>query len=304
MKTLVLILAMVAACGAVAQPPGEPPYIGIFYEYDQDTFDPGLYEDGVHPQANFTPPVGAHFWVHVVAFGLEELGYTHLVGYELGLLTPPEDSTFYPTSGWYFYTFGPCFLDCPNDPHALCVALGYTDPRPLTGGHLSLMYGRFFLATPLATPEPWLLGPWGYGQYPRLAVRRADGTTEEISVNLPIEGYAGGWGVVATMLANWVSVPQAPALPDRLAAAPNPFNPATTFTVDLARGGPVRITIYNSRGQRAGELDLGRRDAGRHTATWQARDRQGRDLSAGVYFAALERDGARQGEIIKLSLVR
>ncbi len=103
---------------------------------------------------------------------------------------------------------------------------------------------------------------------------------------------------------NFVGVEDTPAAADRLRAAPNPFNPVTTLALDLARPGTTRVRIYNARGQLVDSLDLGDLTAGRHQTTWQARDRAGRELPSGVYFAAIERAGERVGEVVKLSLVR
>ena len=99
-------------------------------------------------------------------------------------------------------------------------------------------------------------------------------------------------------------VGETPAVVDRVSASPNPFNPMTTLSLSLARGGEAAVAIYNVRGQQVARLDLGVLEAGRHQTTWQARDDQGRDLPSGVYFASLLRDGQRTGEVTKLSLVR
>jgi hypothetical protein len=98
--------------------------------------------------------------------------------------------------------------------------------------------------------------------------------------------------------------PDADALVDRLTAAPNPFNPVTTLRLELARAGEVRVSIFDVRGKRVDELALGHLAAGRHDVTWQARGAGGRDLASGVYFAVLERDGQRRGQIARLSLIR
>ncbi|MBD3222487.1 hypothetical protein GF314_14725 [bacterium] len=101
-----------------------------------------------------------------------------------------------------------------------------------------------------------------------------------------------------------IGAPEASVAADRLQAAPNPFNPVTRFTLDLARAGQTRVVIYNARGQVVDRVELGDCTAGRHQVAWQARDVRGRALPSGVYFAAIERDGARAGSVVKLSLVR
>ncbi len=103
---------------------------------------------------------------------------------------------------------------------------------------------------------------------------------------------------------NAVGVGGTPAVTDQLTVAPNPFNPATTFALDLSRAGDVRAVVYNVRGQRVSVAPFGHIEPGRHEVTWHARDERGNALASGVYFAAIERDGQRVGEIVKLSLVR
>ncbi len=61
---------------------------------------------------------------------------------------------------------------------------------------------------------------------------------------------------------------------------PNPFNPSTRIKFDLPEGGFVSLAVYNVLGQRVGELVSEYREAGFHSAVWNA-ERQ----TSGVYFA-------------------
>jgi hypothetical protein len=80
---------------------------------------------------------------------------------------------------------------------------------------------------------------------------------------------------------------------------PNPFNPETTiqFTISNVGSGftpdigtpqtlPVRLSIYNIRGQRIKTLLDGSTDftIGTHTVVWNGRDNQDRQVSSGIYF--------------------
>jgi len=65
---------------------------------------------------------------------------------------------------------------------------------------------------------------------------------------------------------------------------PNPFNPSTTISFDLARDGHVIIEIYNVRGQRVKEVVNGSFDAGSHKVIWNGDDSTGRTVGSGVYF--------------------
>ncbi len=70
-----------------------------------------------------------------------------------------------------------------------------------------------------------------------------------------------------------------------VAAAPNPFNPATTITVTVDRDGPVRLEILDPRGRCVRRLHDGSLAAGTRTVTWNGRDDHGRAAAAGVYVA-------------------
>jgi len=77
----------------------------------------------------------------------------------------------------------------------------------------------------------------------------------------------------------------------RLAAAPNPFNPATVITMSLDGDGPVRLEIVDARGRRVRSLLDGPSAAGMRTVTWNGRDDEGRAVSAGVYVVRVTSSG-------------
>lgn len=85
-------------------------------------------------------------------------------------------------------------------------------------------------------------------------------------------------------------------------ARPNPFNPQTELRYDLARSGPVRLSVYNLRGQLVRVLVDGERPAGRYTLTWTGVDQRGRSVASGVYVARLRADGQELTE--RMVLVR
>ncbi|MDE2811377.1 MAG: T9SS type A sorting domain-containing protein, partial [Gemmatimonadota bacterium] len=77
------------------------------------------------------------------------------------------------------------------------------------------------------------------------------------------------------------------ALPARFALGPNypnPFNPSTIISYQLAASSQVRLEVFNLLGQRIATLVDGERPAGFHTATWHAVDGAGRAVGAGVYI--------------------
>ena len=83
---------------------------------------------------------------------------------------------------------------------------------------------------------------------------------------------------------------------------PNPANPSTTITYELAIPAAVRLSVVDLLGREVRRLAEGRQPAGRHSAAWDGRDQQGRRASSGIYLYRLETpEGA---EIRKLALVR
>jgi subtilisin-like proprotein convertase family protein len=84
--------------------------------------------------------------------------------------------------------------------------------------------------------------------------------------------------------------------------SPNPFNPRTVISFDLARTGPVHLDIYDLRGRLVRILVAEDLPAGRHQVTWDGLDRHGRMSASGVYFTKLVAGEAARVE--KMTLVR
>ncbi|MBN1825472.1 MAG: SBBP repeat-containing protein [Candidatus Eisenbacteria bacterium] len=98
-------------------------------------------------------------------------------------------------------------------------------------------------------------------------------------------------------------------LPDRVPPAygiegnrPNPFNPSTRVTFHLRQPGAVDLTIHDVAGRLVAVLLRGFHDAGTFTVAWNGRDREGRDVSSGVYFVRLKAGGKVVSR--KITLVR
>ncbi|HMS64807.1 MAG TPA: choice-of-anchor J domain-containing protein [Ignavibacteria bacterium] len=66
---------------------------------------------------------------------------------------------------------------------------------------------------------------------------------------------------------------------------PNPFNPSTKITFDLAKSSNVKLTVYNSLGQKVLNIFEGFKTAGSYEAKFD-----GSTLSSGTYFYRLETD--------------
>lgn len=72
-----------------------------------------------------------------------------------------------------------------------------------------------------------------------------------------------------------------------LAAWPNPFNPRTDISFELAAPAEVELAIYDLSGRRVRQLMAGRLDAGTAQFSWDGRDASATALPSGVYFARL-----------------
>jgi hypothetical protein len=83
---------------------------------------------------------------------------------------------------------------------------------------------------------------------------------------------------------------------------PNPFNPRTQISFDLARPGQTRLSIFDVRGMLVAKLLDEDLPAGPHTAVWDGLDRTGRAASSGTYFYRLESGPVVQAR--KMLLIR
>lgn len=87
---------------------------------------------------------------------------------------------------------------------------------------------------------------------------------------------------------------EASAVPNRFSLLPNypnPFNPATMLTYELAASGPVRLTVSDLLGREVAVLVDGPMTSGRHEVRFDARG-----LPAGIYLARLATD---QGSVTR-----
>jgi hypothetical protein len=83
----------------------------------------------------------------------------------------------------------------------------------------------------------------------------------------------------------------APKVTTLVGITPNPFNPQTKITYDLAREGQVRLEVYDVQGRLVRTLVDSTRDVGRHTETWNGADDSGGRVASGVYLARLTAGG-------------
>ena len=68
---------------------------------------------------------------------------------------------------------------------------------------------------------------------------------------------------------------------------PNPFNPITTIRYDLFEATNVNITIYDMMGRQIRNLINTNQNSGYKSVIWNARNDDGKIVSAGMYFYSI-----------------
>ena len=76
---------------------------------------------------------------------------------------------------------------------------------------------------------------------------------------------------------------------------PNPFNPETWISYQLATAAEVTLTIYDMNGQLVRRLAIGHQAAGMYqsrnrAAYWDGRNQLGESVASGLYFYTLTTD--------------
>lgn len=79
---------------------------------------------------------------------------------------------------------------------------------------------------------------------------------------------------------------------------PNPFNPATNLTFEVAKPAEVNLSVYDVNGKLVATLVNGLVQAGQHNVTWNP----AKSVSSGVYFAKLKSAGFSQ--VTKMTLMK
>lgn len=82
---------------------------------------------------------------------------------------------------------------------------------------------------------------------------------------------------------------------------PNPFNSTVLLRYGLETESPVKVEIFDLKGQRVRSLVEGRRAPGYHSVEWDARDRQGRPVSSGMYLVKFKAGTVRDSAKVTLT---
>ncbi|MBK8167408.1 MAG: M6 family metalloprotease domain-containing protein [bacterium] len=117
-------------------------------------------------------------------------------------------------------------------------------------------------------------------------VRWPDGTLS-VRVNVAVDQVLTIQQGVASAVEGPGALPALPAVTALGAPYPNPFNPSTTVSFELAVAGRAELAIYSLDGRRVVTLAVGDLPAGRHAAVWDGRDDRGRAVASGSYACRL-----------------
>jgi subtilisin-like proprotein convertase family protein len=117
-------------------------------------------------------------------------------------------------------------------------------------------------------------------------------------------GTLDSWGLNFTLTHYPTDVPAATTPQGNVLGpnVPNPFNPLTRISFDLARGGKTRLSIFDLRGMLVRNLIDADLPAGPRTVAWDGRDDAGVQVGSGAYLYRLESGGQIQAR--KMLLLR
>jgi hypothetical protein len=115
-----------------------------------------------------------------------------------------------------------------------------------------------------------------------------------VLVQEPTFGNSPGGGSLEEALLNGSSFPTTTELHPNY---PNPFNPSTTISFELPIEKQVRLTVHDILGRKVSTIYDSPASTGYHKVVWDATDKYGVPVAAGVYFYRLEvwENGERAG---------
>jgi|GEM_PF-607407 len=124
------------------------------------------------------------------------------------------------------------------------------------------------------------------GDYVSLAKLKLFQIEEEIGGTEGVQSLGSDWRLVTRLRG----------------CTPNPFARVTSVNYELARYGPVELTVHDVSGRLVRRLESGPRQRGFHAARWNGTDGCGRVVPAGVYFVRFSAGGTASTG--RLTLVR
>jgi hypothetical protein len=200
---------------------------------------------------------------------------------------------------WYTNDGGTTWADVesnlggPDSPSVRCVAIVPGDGVDLwltgtsTGIYSTWWWGSGSVAWVQEAPETI-----GYAVVDDLMLRESD---RKLVVG------THGRGIFSVIVPEATDVPQAQAT-SLAQNVPNPFNPDTEISFNLAAPGPARLTVHDLSGRLVRVLIEGHQGAGEHTASWNGTDSGGRPVGSGVYLYRFEAQGVFEQR--KMTLIK
>jgi hypothetical protein len=188
------------------------------------------------------------------------------------------------------------FFDSPPDS-------GYSIDNLAPGAPLNLVFNGPEVLAWEEAPEPDFRHHTVYGSESAVFDSTATLIAHTVEPTLDVSGapfphyhvtttdFSGNEGEAASIQGQTVSVAESGAAPRAFAlgsARPNPFRAATSIAFDLPRAELVRLTIYDAAGRLVRVAADGLHAAGEHQVSWDGRDRAGRRVAQGIYFARME----------------
>ncbi len=82
---------------------------------------------------------------------------------------------------------------------------------------------------------------------------------------------------------------------------PNPFNPKTSVSFQLAASGAVRLSVHDIQGRHVATLLDGHMEAGDHTVEWNGMTDAGHSAGSGIYFIHYQAAGVSQSHKVVLA---
>ncbi|MEO5987325.1 MAG: choice-of-anchor D domain-containing protein [Candidatus Eisenbacteria bacterium] len=116
----------------------------------------------------------------------------------------------------------------------------------------------------------------------------------------PLPGATSASPLVVTLRARrasgGVGVGESPSALRFLPPSPNPLHRGTLFGFSLPRAAQVTLAVHDLTGRRVSLVQEGEMSAGAHSLRWNAQDRTGQALAAGLYFVRFATPGLTRVE--------
>ena len=75
---------------------------------------------------------------------------------------------------------------------------------------------------------------------------------------------------------------------------PNPFNPKTTISFEIAEKGKTAVEIYNVKGQKVKTLLKENLEVGTHSIVWDGKNDNKQQVASGMYFYKISVNGKQK----------